>query len=106
MANAPSGIYKIENTIDGKCYVGSAINIKSRWQCHVSMLSHDKHNNKHLQRAWNKYGSENFTFSIILYSNSRNHLIDFSSIELPAILILAGKQLLYLFMQSIISSPE
>ncbi len=60
-----SGIYKIENTIDGKCYVGSAVNIKSRWAQHNRHLSRSQHHSIKLQRAWDKYGSESFEFSIL-----------------------------------------
>ena len=60
-----SGIYKIENTINGKCYVGSAVNIKSRWAQHKRHLSRSQHHSIKLQRAWDKYGSSVFDFSIL-----------------------------------------
>lgn len=59
------GIYKIENLIDGKFYIGSSKNIYKRWDEHERQLEGDRHPNNHLQRAWNKYGSKNFKFSII-----------------------------------------
>lgn len=59
------GVYKITNTVNGKFYVGSAINIKRRWTVHRYKLRHNKHDNKHLQSAWNKYGESAFEFSII-----------------------------------------
>lgn len=62
-----SGIYKITNTINGHCYIGSAININRRWRLHKSSLSLDKHHSVYLQRAWNKYGADSFDFSIIEY---------------------------------------
>jgi len=60
-----SGIYQIRNKINKKIYIGSAINIVERWQRHVRLLNRNKHTNKHLQSAWNKYGSENFEFTIL-----------------------------------------
>jgi group I intron endonuclease len=57
-----SGIYKIENAIDGKVYVGSAVNLAKRRRDHFAALAINKHINYHLQRAWNKYGAENFLF--------------------------------------------
>lgn len=60
-----SGIYAITNIVNGKRYIGSAINIRKRWNRHTSELDLGKHTNNHLQHAWNKYGSENFQFSII-----------------------------------------
>lgn len=59
------GIYKIENLINHKVYVGQSVNIKHRWFCHRRHLDNNTHTNFHLQKAWNKYGSENFKFEII-----------------------------------------
>jgi group I intron endonuclease len=61
-----SGIYKIENLINGKCYIGSASNFSKRWRNHKCLLSNNKHHSIHLQRAWNKYGQQNFKFEILL----------------------------------------
>lgn len=62
-----SGIYKITNKINGHCYIGSAIDINKRWIGHKKLLKKDKHHSRHLQNAWNKYGSENFIFSVVEY---------------------------------------
>ncbi len=59
------GIYKIENKINGKVYIGQSIDIKTRWYNHQKELNRNKHHNKHLQNAWNKYGENKFIFSII-----------------------------------------
>ena len=64
-----SGIYKITNNVNGKFYIGSSQNISRRWYDHKRELRIQKHHNKYLQRAWNKYGEENFSFEIsMLYS--------------------------------------
>lgn len=60
-----SGIYKITNKINGCIYVGSAVNITHRWECHISDLNKNKHHSAHLQRAWLKYGASAFEFSVI-----------------------------------------
>jgi len=60
-----TGIYKIKNTINNNNYIGSAKNIKRRWDRHRCGLRNNKHENIILQRAWNKYGEENFVFEII-----------------------------------------
>jgi group I intron endonuclease len=62
-----SGIYKIINKIDGKYYVGSSQNITNRWYRHKSNLKKNKHWNKYLQNAYNKYGSDNFEYVIVEY---------------------------------------
>lgn len=60
-----SGIYKIINSLTGKFYIGSAVNLKSRWRNHRFDLANGDHHNKHLQNAWNKYGSDAFVFEIL-----------------------------------------
>lgn len=60
-----SGIYIIRNTLNDKCYIGQSSNLKARWAKHKNFLKNNKHHNKHLQAAWNKYGEENFVFEIL-----------------------------------------
>lgn len=59
------GIYKIRNIIDNKFYVGSSIDLDGRKYRHFHTLKIQKHANDKLQRAYNKYGKENFVFEII-----------------------------------------
>lgn len=59
------GVYKIINKINNKMYIGSSNNIYKRWKEHINDLNKNKHHSIHLQRAWNKYGQENFSFIII-----------------------------------------
>lgn len=59
------GIYKIENLIDKKVYIGSSVNMTDRERRHFNMLSKGTHDNQHLQNAFNKIGKESFNFQII-----------------------------------------
>lgn len=59
------GLYKIQNSITGKFYVGSSKNIVKRLRDHKWMLKNGKHYNKHLQGSWNIHGEDNFIFSVI-----------------------------------------
>lgn len=60
------GVYKITNIVNGKIYVGSSNDVKSRWWQHEHALESGTHGNTHLQNAWNKYGGrKNFNFEII-----------------------------------------
>ena len=60
-----SGIYKIENTVTGECYVGSAVNLAERKSGHFSKLKQGKHHSAYLQRSFNKHGEEAFVFSAL-----------------------------------------
>lgn len=62
---AVKGIYKIENLINGKVYIGQSVDIYDRLRSHKNRLCNGTHINKHLQNSWNKYGECNFDFSII-----------------------------------------
>ena len=59
-------IYKIINTTNGKVYVGQTLKRGNlRFNNHRYDLNHNKHHSEHLQRAWNKYGEENFKVELI-----------------------------------------
>ncbi len=60
------GLYEIRNVSNGKFYIGSSINIERRWKNdHHRTLKQGTHPNRHLQRAWNKFGEESFELSIL-----------------------------------------
>lgn len=72
MANV---IYKILNQVNGNFYIGSAVNALRRRARHWSELRNNKHNNRHLQAAWNKYGETAFVFIILEeVPADKNHL--------------------------------
>ena len=61
-----TGVYTITCLADNKMYVGSTtVSFSKRWGDHKSMLNNNKHTNIHLQRVWNKYGSDSFLFEIL-----------------------------------------
>lgn len=64
------GIYAIRNTINGKLYFGSSNHCYLRWNHHRTQLRNNKHCNKHLQKAWNKYGESNFRFYCTEFRNA------------------------------------
>jgi group I intron endonuclease len=59
------GIYKIINVVNNKFYVGSAVDLKRRKARHFSELRNGRHNNRHLQAAWVKYGEQAFVFVVV-----------------------------------------
>jgi group I intron endonuclease len=60
-----SGIYQIINTVNGKRYVGSSLDLHRRWNKHKNEARKGIHHSAHLQAAWRKYGVDAFTFSVI-----------------------------------------
>lgn len=62
-----TGIYKIENLINHKCYIGQSVKIEQRWKNHkvTAKNLNDKNYDNPLYKAIRKYGIENFSFEII-----------------------------------------
>lgn len=59
------GIYAITHVDSGRVYIGSSVDIKERWHEHRVDLKGGRHDNRHLQRTWTKYGAAAFTFCIV-----------------------------------------
>ncbi len=60
-----TGVYAITHTTSGKRYIGSSVNIPQRLNAHRRALRKGKHQNPHLQRAWEKYGEPSFEFEAV-----------------------------------------
>lgn len=62
-----TGIYKITNLINGKCYVGQSVDIQKRWKREKEDASNiNSHSYEYpLMRAFRKYGFDNFIFEVI-----------------------------------------
>ena len=61
------GIYKIENLINGKIYIGKSVNIEKRFRTHINdSFNENKPEYNHLiHKAIRKYKANNFSFDII-----------------------------------------
>lgn len=59
-------VYSITNTVNGNIYIGSTVQkLNRRWYDHVVTLKGQRHGNRYLQRAWNKYGEDSFRLDVI-----------------------------------------
>ena len=65
MAEKVSGIYCIENIVNGKKYIGLTNDLARRKREHFNLLRNGEHENRHLQNAWNQYHENSFEFYVI-----------------------------------------
>lgn len=59
------GIYLITNLENNKKYVGKSLDISRRFNEHRMNLNRGTHCNSYLQNAWDKYGEDSFSFSVL-----------------------------------------
>lgn len=64
-ANKISGIYVITCSVNNKSYIGKSVHCIHRIGQHKIQLKENRHHSFHLQRAYNKYGLDSFTFNIL-----------------------------------------
>ena len=76
MAIEKGGIYFILSMVDNKRYIGRSVDIHRRLNEHKSALIAQRHDNKHLQNAWNKYGASNFVFVPFLFCDTETSIIE------------------------------
>ena len=63
--NKKTGIYKITSLIDGRCYIGQAVDVKERFRDHMKTgLGIDAPQNKFYE-IMQQQGLENFTFELL-----------------------------------------
>lgn len=60
-----SGIYKIVNTLNGKYYIGSSQNIKTRIRKHFELLKRNVHHSIYLQNSYNLHGKNVYECCLI-----------------------------------------
>lgn len=63
-----SGVYAIRCTANAKVYIGSAIKFSKRWNEHRRHLKKGIHPSPSLQRAWTKYGADEFVFEVLEFA--------------------------------------
>lgn len=60
-----SGIYRIKNIYTRRFYIGSSVNMEKRLGEHRRTLRLGKHHSRFLQREWDKYGEDAFSFDML-----------------------------------------
>jgi len=60
-----TGIYCILNTANSKRYIGQSVDLLRRKSYHFTHLRNGSHRNRHLQAAFNHYGSSCFRWIIL-----------------------------------------
>ena len=62
-----TGIYQIQSNIKPeRIYIGSSVNIRVRWNKHLTDLRLNKNSSPKMQYHYNKYGQSDLVFSILL----------------------------------------
>lgn len=84
IGNVPhgSGIYQIVCVINRKRYIGSSVDLKSRFIGHRNPLRNGIHKNSYLQNSVNKYGIENFYFEVLEVDIPKDCLIEWEQFYL------------------------
>jgi hypothetical protein len=59
------GIIQIMNQINGKRYIATCSNLKNRWMTIKWQLDIGRFMNLELQKEWNEYGFEAFTYEVL-----------------------------------------
>lgn len=60
-----AGVYKISCLANKHVYLGAAKDISGEWAIHRDMLVRNRHFNKALQLAWNRFGPRHFAFDVL-----------------------------------------
>ncbi|CAN7677258.1 NUMOD3 domain-containing DNA-binding protein [Pseudorhodoferax sp. LjRoot39] len=83
-AEHQTGIYEIRNVVNGKRYVGSAMDFAKRWREHINALQRSAHHCLPLQRAWCLYGPGAFHFNKLI-ACTKDNLIMYEQAAMDAL---------------------
>ena len=61
----PMGVFQIRNTVNGKVWIGTSVDLPSILNRHRAQLRAGSHRNKALQQDWNAFGMEAFALEIL-----------------------------------------
>lgn len=73
------GVYQIRNTVNGKIFIGSNVNLDAIWNRHQIALETGRHQNSNLQAEWNSFGEDKFKYEILAeVEQKENENIDYA----------------------------
>lgn len=58
-------VYRIRCAANGRCYIGSSVNMAARRLHHLWLLRRGAHHSRHLQRAYDKHGEAALVWEVI-----------------------------------------
>lgn len=59
------GVFQIKNTVNGKIFISTCSNLKSRWLTIRGQLDVGRYANSQLQKEWNEMGDGAFTYEVL-----------------------------------------
>jgi group I intron endonuclease len=70
----PMGIFQIKNLKNGKVFIQSAWDVRAKINSHRFQLKNGSHRNEALQKDFNEFGEENFSFEVLDYLKPKEDL--------------------------------
>lgn len=61
----PSGVFQIKNTVNGKVFLGSSLNLDGVLNSQSFKLANGSHSNRELQQDWKRLGADKFVLEIL-----------------------------------------
>jgi len=65
LSHRPMGVFQIRNTVSGKVFIDSSINVPGKINLHKFALNAASHRSRLLQNDWNEIGEDKFEFEIL-----------------------------------------
>ena len=75
-----SGVYRITCVANNKTYIGSSDNIMRRLKTHERELKEGSHNNRLMQKDYDKYGAEFFEFRVLFKDIPKDKLTAYEKV--------------------------
>lgn len=61
----PMGVFQIRNTVNGRLFLDSSLNMPALWNRHRFQLDLGNHPNRKLQEDWKTFGEPAFVFEVV-----------------------------------------